>query len=237
MDFMPNRIINKNSDEKINLITKTTDLAMHITLEYIKKGDAVIDATAGNGHDTLLLAEAIGENGKVFAFDIQKQALENTEKLLKENGMIDRVQLVNDSHENLLEYFSNANTVDSNINYRVENRVKDKEIRVCSNGYVDEAERPSAVIFNLGYLPMGDKTITTKGNSSISAISEALKLIKIGGVVTLVLYSGHEEGKKEKQMILEMLQRLSSKEFHVAYTSMINQANNPPEIVWITKKR
>lgn len=193
-------------DITTNLIAKTTDLAMKITLEYIKAGDTVIDATAGNGHDTLILAKAVGSNGKVIAFDIQKKALENTEKLLKENELLSRVKLVNDSHEKLMDY-------------------------------VEEEDSPSAIIFNLGYLPMGDKTITTKGNSSVSAINAASKLIKLGGIITLVLYSGHEEGSKEKKMILDMLQQFSSTEYHVAYTSMVNQGNNPPEIVWITRKK
>ncbi|MHC1722861.1 MAG: class I SAM-dependent methyltransferase [Aminipila sp.] len=200
-------IQNKNKiGQKINLITKITDLAMKITLEYIEAGDCVIDATAGNGHDTLILAEAVGNNGRVIAFDIQKNALENTEKLLKENGLIERVKLVNDSHENIMNY-------------------------------VQEENRPSAIIFNFGYLPTGDKSITTKGNSSVSAINAASKLIKLGGIITLVLYSGHEEGRIEKKMILDMLGGLSSTEYHVAYTSMINQSNNPPEIIWITKKK
>ena len=47
-----------------NLITKTTELAMFITLEYVNAGDTVIDATCGTGHDTVSLAHAVGTNGK-----------------------------------------------------------------------------------------------------------------------------------------------------------------------------
>ena len=38
-------------------------------------GGTAIDATAGNGHDTLFLAQCVGANGRVYAFDIQPQAL------------------------------------------------------------------------------------------------------------------------------------------------------------------
>ncbi len=200
-------IAKNKKEQKMNLITKTTDLAMKIVLEYIEEGDVVVDATAGNGHDTLVLAEAVGEHGKVLAFDIQKKALENTEKLLEENGMLKRTSLINDSHENIEKYLDSTEL------------------------------SPSAVIFNLGYLPLGDKSITTNGKSSIKAIESASKLIKLGGIVALVLYSGHEEGKEEKQMILDMLRGLCSSKYHVAYTSMLNQENNPPEIVWITRKK
>lgn len=59
----------------------------HITEYYINsfipKGATVIDATAGNGNDTLKLCSAVGPSGKVFAFDIQKKAIDNTNKLLK----------------------------------------------------------------------------------------------------------------------------------------------------------
>ena len=48
---------------------------------HIKKGGVAVDFTMGNGHDTEYLSKAVGEEGKVYAFDIQKQALENTEKL------------------------------------------------------------------------------------------------------------------------------------------------------------
>ncbi len=196
----------KNMNSRINLITKTTEFAMNVTLNYIDEGDLVIDATAGNGYDTLVLAKAVGEKGKVFAFDIQKEALKNTEKLLQEHHLQDRAAFINDSHENIQQY-------------------------------VDGLCKPSAVIFNLGYLPMGDKTITTKCHSSVLAVKAAIDTIKIGGIVTLVLYSGHTEGREEKRTLLKMLKELPGKEFHVAYVSMTNQVNNPPEIVWVTRKK
>ena len=81
----------------------------HITEYFINnfvcEGDTVIDATAGNGNDTLKLCNAVGKNGKVFAFDIQQIALDNTEKLLKDNGA-SNFQLINISHSELDRYVS-----------------------------------------------------------------------------------------------------------------------------------
>ena len=71
--------------------------------KYVNKNDTVIDATMGNGFDTLKLASAVGENGKVFAFDIQSIAIENTKKLLSKNN-ISNVNLILDSHSNLDKY-------------------------------------------------------------------------------------------------------------------------------------
>ncbi|MCL6617576.1 MAG: class I SAM-dependent methyltransferase, partial [Anoxybacillus ayderensis] len=56
----------------------------------VKEGDVVVDATVGNGHDTLYLAERVGESGHVFGFDIQAQAIENTTKRLREHRMEQR---------------------------------------------------------------------------------------------------------------------------------------------------
>ena len=61
-------------------------------------GDTVIDATAGNGHDTVFLAEATGAAGRVIAFDIQKEAILSTEARVKEAGFTGRVQLCQESH-------------------------------------------------------------------------------------------------------------------------------------------
>lgn len=67
-------------------------------------GGFYIDATMGNGNDTLMLCELAGETGKVTAFDIQKKALENTERLLEQHGYRDRALLILDGHENMDQY-------------------------------------------------------------------------------------------------------------------------------------
>ena len=191
----------------MNLLTKTTSLAMEITLKYIHEGDYVIDATCGNGHDTLCLAEAVGSQGDVLALDIQRQALDATKKLMGEQ-VINHVCFAQTNFSQIKKY----------------------------SGFAFPERRPSAIMFNLGYLPGGDKSVTTTAMDSLEAVKSALELIQEDGIVTIVLYSGHEEGAKEKQLILEFLQELPSNYFHVIYAQMYNQKKNPPEIVWITKK-
>ena len=72
--------------------------------DHVQPGDICIDATMGNGNDTVLLSKLAGENGKVIAFDIQQMALDNTkEKLLKE-GCPSNYELVLASHETMNEY-------------------------------------------------------------------------------------------------------------------------------------
>lgn len=186
-----------------NLITKTTELAMEVTLKYICPGDTVIDATCGTGQDTLVLAEAVGGKGQVIGFDIQEKALEMTEERLKARG-ITNVRLIKDSFVNMKEYAAE--------------------------------ESVSAAVFNLGYLPGGDHSLTTEADTSREGIGRALEIIKPGGVVTVVMYDGHEAGREEKRSILEFSKGLDPRVFHAAYVSLVNQQNHPPEILWITKK-
>ncbi len=71
---------------------------------HIKVGGVVADFTMGNGHDTAFLSNAVGENGRVYAFDIQEKALESTRRTLSDENCHDNYTLICDSHSNLLEY-------------------------------------------------------------------------------------------------------------------------------------
>ncbi|WP_053957310.1 class I SAM-dependent methyltransferase [Inediibacterium massiliense] len=87
----------------IKTLTRPTNFAQEILKDIIHKGDVVVDATMGNGHDTLFLANMVGEDGRVFSFDIQDLAIENTKRLLQENK-IENVCLIQDGHENMDQY-------------------------------------------------------------------------------------------------------------------------------------
>lgn len=89
----------KNALEMNHLILK----------QHIKRNDTVIDATMGNGNDTLLLAQLVGENGVVHAFDIQEKAIQNTTSLLKTNNCLKQCKLHYIGHEHI------DNILDDNI--------------------------------------------------------------------------------------------------------------------------
>ena len=84
--------------------TRVTALAQHMMSGYLNRGDIVIDATMGNGYDTLFLSNMVGEEGKVLAFDIQTVALDKTRNLLEENQCPGNVTLIHDGHENMDKY-------------------------------------------------------------------------------------------------------------------------------------
>ena len=80
------------------------EIIHRILRDHIKPGNICIDATAGRGKDTLVLAGLVGENGRVTAFDIQEEAVNSTRALLRENGMDSRVRVILDSHANMAQY-------------------------------------------------------------------------------------------------------------------------------------
>ncbi|MBQ2942508.1 MAG: class I SAM-dependent methyltransferase [Clostridia bacterium] len=84
--------------------------------DNVKEGDIAIDATAGRGRDTLLLSELVGDSGKVYAFDIQKEAIESTRALLEENGRVN-VTLINESHHLMAEFVKKAKAVIFNLGF------------------------------------------------------------------------------------------------------------------------
>ena len=70
----------------------------------LEPGDRAVDATMGNGHDTLTLCALVGENGHVDAFDVQVDAVRATEALLEKEGVRQRASLWNTGHEHMSEY-------------------------------------------------------------------------------------------------------------------------------------
>lgn len=81
-------------------------MAHRLMKERVRNGDTVVDATAGGGVDTLMLAELAGEKGTVYAFDIQQAALDMTRNRIE--SAVDRklaeVRYILDSHHQLANY-------------------------------------------------------------------------------------------------------------------------------------
>ncbi|NEW61769.1 methyltransferase domain-containing protein [Granulicatella sp. zg-ZJ] len=83
--------------------------------QYVKPNDFVIDATMGNGHDTLFLAQLVGKQGKVIALDIQEQALQNTTQLLQEHSALDQCELHLLNHANIYQVLNNNMSISAAI--------------------------------------------------------------------------------------------------------------------------
>ncbi|OCS88280.1 class I SAM-dependent methyltransferase [Caryophanon tenue] len=85
-------------------LKRVLQYAQDLLAETIQPGDTVVDATAGNGHDTLFLAQLVGDDGQVYAFDVQKEAVNATLLRLLDEGLEHRALVLNDGHENVAQY-------------------------------------------------------------------------------------------------------------------------------------
>ena len=81
-----------------------TQWSAHFIEEQVKPGDFCIDATMGNGNDTLLLSRLCGESGQVLAFDIQEQALNHTRERLQKAAAPENYTLLLESHSHMSQY-------------------------------------------------------------------------------------------------------------------------------------
>ncbi|MCF6093656.1 methyltransferase domain-containing protein [Microaerobacter geothermalis] len=180
--------------------------AKTLVTERVNPGDMVIDATVGNGLDTLFLAQLVGKTGRVYGFDIQEEAIRNTKERLVSAQCLDQVTLFHRGHQKMID-----------------------SIPDIHHGKIQ------AVMFNLGYLPKGDKTIITQPETTLEALKQSLQLLVPRGLVSVILYPGHEGGKTESDSVLQWASSLEQKEYHVMWYQFLNQKNNPPTLLAVEK--
>lgn len=164
--------------------------------KLIQPGDIAIDATCGNGHDTLLLAQLNCET--VHAIDIQESAIQNTRQRLQTHlpkEKIDKVHFYLRCHSKFPEMIA--------------------------------AESVKLIVYNLGYLPGGNKENTTKATTTLQSIQEAQRLLVKGGAISITCYPGHAEGKREEEMILNYLSALNPCEWSSTQLRWINRHKGP----------
>ncbi len=156
---------------------RRTDQAHTLIRGAVKLGNAVIDATAGNGHDTVFLTQLVGRTGHVFGFDVQPSALSSTRRALTQAQLPERnVTLLHASHADM-----------------------DLHIRINLQGKV------RAIMFNLGYLPGTDKTLTTLPASTLDALNSCERLLAPDGIITVIGYVGHAAGRDEIAALEQLL--------------------------------
>lgn len=176
---------------------------VHLLLrQFVRCGDRTVDATCGNGKDTALLAELVGDGGHVWALDIQQAALERTAQRLAEGGLLSRVTLSATGHEQL------ANLVPPAI---------------------------KAIVFNLGWLPGGERSIVTRPATTLPALQAALALLSPGGLLLVTCYPGHAGGDDETDVVLTWSQQLNAKEFHAWRMGQQNVSGHAPFCLVIQK--
>jgi hypothetical protein len=168
-------------------------------------GALAVDATVGNGYDTLFLAHRVGPKGTVLGFDVQKAALAGARELLKFVGSLDRVSFIHDSHSLLANYLP----ADAAI---------------------------QGAMFNLGYLPRGNRQIFTRPDTTIMALRGVLTNLAARGRITILVYRGHEEGVLEYVEVRKFLEQLSDDEWIVEEFASTSDSPIAPRLFRIQKK-
>ena len=172
----------------------------------LQTGDIAIDATCGNGHDTLFLAKQVGATGKVYGFDIQQHALDLTALKFKEQQQFSQVELICAGHE------------------KIEQHVQAKH--QCNI---------SAVMFNLGYLPGGDKSIITQTETTLSALKAACRLLKLSGLINVIAYPGHQGGLQELESLQNWISELDKAVFKHQTLAIDENDLSKPQLFTVKK--
>lgn len=181
--------------------------AHQLVKERLQPGERAVDATVGGGNDTLLLSELVGRRGIVYGFDIQAEALERTRDRFERAGRsLDNVRLFLDSHARMAEFIS-----------------------------PDDHGKIAAVMFNLGYLPGADTSVITTADSTIPALEAALSLLRPRGILTIVLYPGHEGGDAEAETVEAWASELPQTVAQVLCYKLLNKHARAPYLLAIEK--
>jgi len=190
------------------MIMKSAVKISHLFMsDSICIGDIVIDATAGNGHDTLFLAECVGKEGVVIAIDKQIEAIQSTQNLLQEHEIHNVNCMIADHSE--------MEIVLTPFIHRVS--------CICFNlGYLPGSS---------------DKSIITNSQSTIKALDACLTLLQFRGAISVIAYRGHEQGLEEALAVEDWMRKLPTNEWQVTRTEPINQSPIAPIVYFAEKKR
>ncbi len=188
----------------IPLLRGPVSLSHLLIRSFVSEGDNAVDATCGNGLDTLVLAGLAGFSGHVWGFDIQELAIKETLHRLDEAGLAERVTLLQAGHEEMSRH--------------VDGPVK-------------------AVLFNLGYLPGGDRSVITRPETTVSALAQSLQLLEPGGIVMVTVYPGHGGGTCEQQAVDAWAAGLVPQEYHSWRMGQMNVASDAPYCILVQKAR
>jgi tRNA1(Val) A37 N6-methylase TrmN6 len=190
--------------KRISLINTAHELIRDI----LHPGDIAIDATVGNGHDTLFLAEQVGPSGQVYGFDIQQAAIDSTLDKFRQARLSDSLTLIHASHADM------GDKIPADLHSNI-----------------------SAIMFNLGYLPGGDKSVITLTDSTLTALTVAARILAVNGIITLLAYPGHPGGDMETDQVKNWCEQLDTQQFEVSTIFSAEHKDTAPRLFVIRKLR
>jgi Methylase involved in ubiquinone/menaquinone biosynthesis len=180
----------------MRLTEKVQDILRHT----LTTGEIAIDATAGNGYDTLGMAQAVGPDGRVIAIDIQQAALNVTRERLDQAGFTNTCDLRLGDHSKILASLED-----------------------------EFSQQVKIITFNLGYLPGSDKAIQTTSETTLPALSSACRLLKPNGQLLVTAYRGHPGGLSEAAAVADFFTQLPASEWTCqTFEPKVNSDRVPP---------
>ena len=184
-----------------------TDLVHDRLNQQLKPGDHALDATAGNGYDSTVMATLVGAEGRIIAIDIQQAAIDATRTRLEAAGCLAQAELLVADHAQALA-------------------------SLCSK----YAQTINAITFNLGYLPGSDKSIQTEPESTLSALRSASELLKSDGLLLVIAYRGHDGGQTEANRVAAWMQTVQQHAWTVESHEPIVTGSRVPPILGVARK-
>lgn len=182
-----------------------------ITAHFKGKATSLaVDATCGNGHDTLFLCQ-LGFN-EVIGFDIQTRAIAQTQARL------------DDHKQQAMLYHTGHDTLSAVIKPQTGQKISEKP-----------KKNIDCLMFNLGYLPGTDKSVTTQVTSTLSALQQGCELLSPHGLISILCYPGHNEGALEQQAIKKWLSTLQTN-WHVHEQQSVAIDTHTPVLYLITRQ-
>lgn len=181
--------------------TKMAQYLLQFKLPFAK---FIVDATTGNGKDTLFLAKNSSHHAEILAVDIQMEAIYKAKALLGKEGCQEKVLFIHDDHSNIEKYISSS---------------------------IDIA------VFNLGYLPGGNHSVSTVEKSTMIALRCVVKHLSVGGLVTVIAYPGHAQGELECHTLRSYLTQLPSAVYNIGEWKLLNHSTKAPILYVIEKIR
>lgn len=198
-----------------NLLQNTTQLAQAIWAHYLSPqlasgAYAAVDATCGRGHDTVWL---VARCGRVYAFDIQRTRSPAPARRCKRQASLMHRFSRKRRHHSLLQTFKMCR------HYH-----KYRQMAGCTRHLIGQrrlqcflllpslldshanlaryvSEPIGLIVFNLGYLPGGDKERATQAETTLASLQAALDKLTVGGLLSVTMYWGHEAGKTERAAV------------------------------------
>ena len=188
----------------------------HLSMQRaLKPGGLAVDATAGNGHDTLFLAGLVGRQGLVLAFEIQEAACAATRTRLQQAGREQQVRLLATGHENMARYLAELPPVNAamfNLGFLPGGNMEKLADQACDSGQV-----------------------ITRPDTTLTAMEALTPRLARGGLISIHCYSGHAGGARESQAILEWAARQPRKTWWVYRYDTFNKKRGPEHLLLLER--